>query len=115
AEDARLAVEQAAAEEAARHSQSNGGSSNNSGSSNGNSGSNSGSSNGGGDLYAYARELAAQYGVGISFRGGSVSTVSNGGVILAEVAMTSRERVRTTFLHEYAHVITSDVVWGAPD
>jgi len=115
AEDARIAEEQAAAEEATRQSQSSGSSSSNSGSSNGNSGSNSGSSNGGGDLYDYARELAAQYGVGISFRGGNVSTVSNGGVILAEAAMTSRDRVRTTFLHELAHALTSDIVWSASD
>lgn len=110
AEDARIAAEQAAAEEATRQSESNGSSSSTSG--NGDGGS---SSDGGGDLYSYARELAAQHGVGISFRSGSVSTVSNGSVVLAEAAMTSRDRVRVTFLHEYAHIITSDVVWGASD
>lgn len=113
AEDARIAEEQAAAERAAEEARE---SSSNSTSRSTNGGSSGGSTNGGGgDLYDYARELAAQYGVGISFRSGSVSTVSGGGIILAEAAMTSRDRVKTTFLHEYAHAITSDIVWSAPD
>ena len=114
AEDARIAEEAAAAERAAEEARKSSSSGATDRSNSG--GSSGGSTNGGGgDLYDYARELAAQYGVGISFRGGSVSTVSGGGIILAEAAMTSRDRVRTTFLHELAHALTSDIVWSAPD